>query len=150
MIGTAADRAPTPYEATIARLTALPLFAGVPRSRLETAVSAATEVPVAAGTDVVRQGETAEWFYIIVSGTFTVSEVQTPGAAPVELRQLGPDQVFGEIGLLYRTVRTATVTANTDGLLLALDRDNFLDLVGASGPLRGRLLGLYAAGNVTR
>jgi MFS family permease len=150
LIGTAADRAPTPYEATIARLTRLPLFAGVSRARLETAVRAATELPVTAGTTVVRQGDTADRFYIIVSGTYTVTEVQAPGAEPVTLRELGPDQVFGELGLLYRTVRTATVTANSDGLLLALDRDDFLTLVGASGQLRGRLLGLYAAGSVTR
>jgi hypothetical protein len=35
------------------------------------------------------------------------------------------------------------VTADTDGLLLALDRDDFLTLVGGTGPLRGRMLGLY-------
>jgi MFS family permease len=150
LIGTAADRAPTPYEATIVRLTHLPLFAGVPRSRLETAVRAAQEVPVAAGTTVIRQGDVADRFYIIVSGTYTVTEQPTADAEPVFLRDLGPDQVFGELGLLYRTLRTATVTAKTDGLLLALERDDFLALVGASGPLRGRLLGLYAAGSVTR
>jgi hypothetical protein len=150
MIGTSADRLPTPYEATITRLRALPLFAGVPRARLEDAVRAATEVPVTAGTVIVRQGDAADRFYIIVSGSYTVSEQPTAGAEPIVLRHLGPDQVFGELGLLYRTVRTATVTADTDGLLLALERDDFLALVGASGPLRGRLLGLYAAGPVGR
>jgi MFS family permease len=150
MIGSGADRIPTPYEATISRLTHLPLFAGVPRSRLETAIRAAVEVPVTAGTEVVRQGDAADRFYIIVSGTYRVTEQPTPEAEPILLRDLGSDQVFGELGLLYRTARTATVTASTDGLLLALDRDDFLALVGASGPLRGRLLGLYAAGSVTR
>jgi MFS family permease len=150
LIGRAADRAPTPYEATIDRLRVLPLFAGVPRARLDNAVRAATEVPVTAGTVVVRQGDAADRFYIIVSGRYTVSEQPATGAEPVVLRQLGPDQVFGELGLLYRTVRTATVTADEDGLLLALERDDFLALVGASGPLRNRLLGLYAAGTVGR
>jgi hypothetical protein len=34
--------------------------------------------------------------------------------------------------------------------LLALDRDDFLTLVGAAAPLRGRLLGLYGGSNVGR
>lgn len=150
MIGTAADRAPTPYEATIARVITLPLFAGVPASRLETAMRKVVELPVTAGQSVIQQGDPADRFYIIESGTFTVSQAQAPGAEPVPLRQLGADQVFGELGLLNRTPRTATVTADTDGLLLALGRDDFLTLVGASGPLRGRLLGLYGGRAATR
>ena len=59
------------------------------------------------------------------------------------LRTLGPDEVFGEIGLLNRSVRTATVTADAPGRLLEMDGDDFLQLVGAGGDLRGRLLGLY-------
>ncbi len=142
LIGGAADRAPTPYEATIARIITLPLFTGVPRSRLETAMRHVTEVPVTAGTAVVRQGEPADRFYIVDSGTFTVSQIGDSGDEVV-LRTLGSDDVFGELGLLNRTARTATVTAEADGLLLALERDDFLTLVGAAGPLRGRLLGLY-------
>jgi MFS family permease len=151
LIGRAADRAPTKYESTIGRLRSLPLFAGVPRARLEDAVRSATEVPVTAGTVVVRQGDAADSFYIIIGGSYTVTQQPAmAGAEPIELRRLGPDQVFGELGLLYRTARTATVTAVEDGLLLALDRDDFLSLVGASAPLRNRLLGLYAAGTVGR
>jgi cAMP-dependent protein kinase regulator len=101
------------------------------------------EVPVKAGEAVVRQGEPADRFYIIEDGTFTVTQEPTPGAAPVVLRQLRPDDVFGELGLLNRTPRTATVTADTDGVLLALGANDFLTLVGAGGPLRGRLTGLY-------
>jgi MFS family permease len=143
LIGTAADRAPTPYEATIARILGLPLFVGVPHARLQAAMHKVVEVPVTAGEAVVRQGEPADRFYIIENGTFTVTQEPTPGAAPVVLRQLGPDDVFGELGLLNRTPRTATVTADTDGVLLALGANDFLTLVGAGGPLRGRLTGLY-------
>jgi MFS family permease len=150
LIGTAADRVATRYEATMARVIKLPLFAGVPASRLETAMKQIVEVPVVAGDVVVRQDDPADRFYIIEAGTFTVTQLHEPSAEPVVLRSLGPDQVFGELGLLHRTSRTATVTADTDGLLLALDRDDFLDLVGAAGPLRGRLLGLYTGGGATR
>ena len=150
MIGTAGDRAPTPYEATIARVITLPLFTGVPASRLEAALRRVVELPVKAGEAVVRQGETADRFYIIESGAFRVTQAPPTGGEPALLRTLGPDEVFGELGLLNRTPRTATVTAETDGLLLALERDDFLALVGAAGPLRGRLLGLYGGPTGTR
>jgi MFS family permease len=150
MIGSAGDRLPTPYEATMDRVRHLSLFGGVPRSRLEAAMHQVTEIRVAAGQAVVRQGDTADRFYIIESGEFSVTQVPAAGGEPVFLRRLGPNEVFGEIGLLNGTPRTATVTADADGLLLALDRDDFLALVGAGGPLRGRLLGLYSGRPLAR
>ena len=84
------------------------------------------EIPVTAGEAVVRQGDPADRFYIIESGAFTVTQAAGTGAEPVVLRKLGADAVFGEIGLLNRTPRTATVTADTDGLLLALEGEAFL------------------------
>ena len=150
LIGSAADRPVTPYEATISRVIKLPLFAGVSASRMEAAMKQVVEIPVTAGEAVVRQGEPADRFYIVESGAFTVTQAAGTGADPVVLRKLGANDVFGEIGLLNRTSRTATVTADTDGLLLALEGDAFLDLVGASGQLRSRLLGLYAGGTAGR
>ncbi len=143
LIGSAADRAPTLYEATMERVARLPLFAGVTRARLETAMHRVIEVPVSAGTPVVIQGEAADRFYIIESGSFTVSQLSPDGGPARVLRQLGENQVFGELGLLRREPRSATVTADTDGLLLALDRDDFLALVGV-GELRSRMIGLYS------
>jgi MFS family permease len=143
LIGSAADRRPTLYEATMERVAKLPLFAGVTRARLEAAMHQVTEVPVTAGTAVVTEGETADRFYIIENGTFSVTKAPDGGGAPVELRKLDSNDVFGELGLLRGEARSATVTADTDGLLLALDRDDFLALVGATGRLRGRMLNLY-------
>jgi len=143
LIGGAADRAPTLYEATMERVHKLPLFAGVTRARLEAAMHKVIEVPVTAGTAVVTQGETADRFYIIEQGSFTVIQVPEEGGEARVLRHLGKDDVFGELGLLRREPRSATVTADTDGLLLALEREDFLALVGATGRLRGRMLNLY-------
>ena len=150
ILGSDANRAETPYEAIVHRVAKLDLFTGVPNSRLEQAMHRLVEVPMVAGQAAVTQGEAADRFYIIEKGAFTVTQVQSPGAAPVVLRQLGPDQVFGELGLLNSAPRSATVTADVDGVLLALAGKDFLRLVGASGDLQGRLLGLYGGGGGSR
>jgi len=149
MIGSAASRAVSPFEATLARMAKLPLFAGVSASRLEAALGRVRPIEVVAGQTIVRQGEPSDLFYIIETGSFTVSQINDAGGETV-LRQLGPDEVFGEIGLLNQSARTATVTADTAGRLLEMDGPDFLDLVGAGSDLRGRLLGLYGTAGGTR
>jgi MFS family permease len=143
LIGHAATREPSRFDATLAEVAKLPLFAGVPSARLEAALARVRERPVSAGEVVVRQGDPADRFYMIDSGSFVVTQSATPGGAAAVLRRLGANSVFGELGLLRESHRTATVTAETDGILLELDAPDFLELVGASGPLRSRLLGLY-------
>ena len=148
LIGPASTRPESPFEAILGRVARLPLFTGVRSSNLERALTKLIEVPVTAGQVVVRQGAPADRFYIIVRGTFGVSQI-TDAGTEVELRRLGPDDVFGELGLLRGGARTATVTAETDGLVLALERTDFLALVGRAESLRSRLLGLYEAQSPT-
>jgi len=143
LLGGATTRPTNPFETTLLRVAKLPLFAGVRGSQLEAALGHVRPVDVRPGQSIVRQGEPADRFYIIVSGRYTVSET-TDAGTEVVLRTLGPDQVFGELGLLNRRARSATVTADEAGTLLEMDGEDFLALVGASGDLRGRLLGLYA------
>jgi CRP-like cAMP-binding protein len=83
--------------------------------------------------------EPADRFYIIESGAFVVRQA-APDGEEGELRRLGPDDVFGELGLLNEAPRSATVAAVTDGTVLALDGPEFLALVGERTMVRGRLL----------
>jgi MFS family permease len=122
-----------------ARLLAHPIFAGLPTPRLEAAARSLAEVPMAAGAVVVREGDPADRFYLVADGSLRV----TAGPDDAHLRDLGPGDVFGEIGLLRRSARTATVTAVTPGRLLALDAEAFAELVGSGPGLGTRLLDLY-------
>jgi MFS family permease len=149
LLGGAMTRQPSPFEATLARMARLPLFAGVKPSRLEAALGHVRPVEAEPGQVIVRQGDAADRFFIIESGTFTVTQA-APDGAPRVLRQLGPDDVFGELGLLNQAPRSATVTADTAGTLLEMDGSDFLRLVSASGDVRARLLGLYAGSTSAR
>ncbi len=104
------------------------------------------EVPIRAGDAIVRQGEPADRFYMIESGSLVVTIHDAPDAEPRVVRHLGANDVFGELGLLNGSPRTATVAAETDGVLLALSGRDFLRLVGAGGELRSRLLSRYVSG----
>lgn len=98
---------------------------------------------------IIRQGDSADRFYLIGDGRVRVTQTPTEEGDERHLRDLGPGDVFGEIGLLQRTRRTATVTALSDGLLYSLDAEAFGELVGAGPGLGTRLLDLYR-GALTR
>ena len=124
-------------------LAEVPLFAGLPPARLEAAMRAAEVVPMHAGQQIIRQGEPADRFYVIAEGEVEVQQVPPEGGLPRHLRRLGPRDFFGEIGLLSDVPRTASVSAATDGRLVALERADFHELVSAGPGLTYRLLDLH-------
>jgi len=117
-------------------------FGGVLPIRLEAAARRLQAVDVGHGDSIIEQGGIADRFYLIDSGTFIVTQRSGDGA-PVELRTMGPGEVFGEIGLLSSVPRTATVTAAEAGRLFSLDREGFLGLVDAGPGLTTQLLDRY-------
>ena len=131
--------------AALGRVARLPLFAGVPPAALEVAVTRLVPLSVAAGTVVIREGDPADRFYIVESGRFTVDQVDPGTGLQRRLRIMGPDEVFGELGLMHNAPRSATVAAETDGRLLALDGPDFLELLNVGPELSGRMLDRYRA-----
>jgi hypothetical protein len=123
----AAARVPTePLEL----LRAIPMFSLLPPTVLERLASAAAELRVPAMSEVFRQGEPGDRFYVIADGTATV---EIDGA---EASTLGPGDFFGEIALLREVPRTATVRAVPDLRLFALERDDFITAVTGHAPSR--------------
>ena len=115
----------------------------VPAEVVAAAEEHADGLQVQAGTAVVRQGEPADAFYVIVSGAFDVS-VEQSGASLV-VAHLGAGQCFGEIGVLQTGVRTATVTATEDSELVVLSEQDLRQVV-AEAVLAGVDLQTAAAG----
>ncbi len=107
-------------------LRRLPVFAPLPALALEAVARAAVEVSASAGQHVITEGDPGDRYYAVVDGTFDV----VMGGELIRTVRRGSD--FGEVALLAGVPRTATVTATTDGLLLAIDRDPFLLAVTGS------------------
>jgi MFS family permease len=122
------DAESNPPTEALALLVPISIFAPLPPPTLERLAEQAVPVDVAAGTEVVRQGDPGDRFYVIESGRF---EVAVDGAKTGEL---GPGEFFGEIALLKNVPRTATVKATADSKLLALGRHAFLDAVAGHPP----------------
>ena len=141
------DRPPDPLDPARERIARLPVFAGVAPARLDTAIRGLVPQHVMAGETVIRQGDPADRFFVIADGGFTA--IDEAGGERV-LREMGPDDVFGEIGLLAGAPRTATVRAMTDGLLFVLDGPAFLELAWAGPALASRLLNVNLGGRASR
>jgi MFS family permease len=125
---TAIDRAARVPVERLKLLRSNPIFAPLPESTLEQVATSLDEVHVPAGHEVVRQGEAGDRFYLVEQGTLDVSVDGRPG------QKLGAGDSFGEIALLRDVPRTATVTARSDTVLYALERNEFLSAVTGFGP----------------
>jgi CRP-like cAMP-binding protein len=82
-------------------------------------INAMFEKKVPAGHTVIRQGDTGDNFYVVDSGHF---EIFVNGEKKGEA---GPGSTFGELALMYNTLRAATITATKDSVLWAVDRMTF-------------------------
>ncbi len=137
-----------PEERELRILTSVPIFTPLPGMTLEHLAGRLVPLRLEPGVEIVRQGDSADRFYIVAEGTVEVSEYGSP------ISELGPGGYFGEIALLRDVARTATVTTKTDVVLYALDRDDFLAAVTSHAPsaeaaeevVSSRLAGIPAGG----
>lgn len=111
-------------------LAAVPLFAAIDRRELVALGEFSTARP---GAPIVSEGEPGERFYVLLEGEALV----TVGGRPV--RTLVAGDSFGEIALLHRVPRTATVSAAGELALWSLERDVFLRLLGEPATVSGGL-----------
>jgi CRP-like cAMP-binding protein len=86
-----------------------------------------------AGDIIFRQGTKADRFYIIAAGEVSVIH-RTSKGDEVELARLGAGEVFGEMGILTETRRSADVRADTAVSLFALDWEDFKEVIERSDP----------------
>ena len=88
------------------------------------------------GQVLFREGEQGEEMFLVRDGAILVSKAVT-GKVEQVLARFGPGDFFGEMSLFDHAPRSATIQAETDTMLLALDRENLNGLIRGE-PARGR------------
>jgi CRP/FNR family transcriptional regulator, cyclic AMP receptor protein len=101
--------------------------------------SASTEQSVGQDEIILRQGEVGDSIYVIGSGS--MEAVLDPGdGTPISVAVLGRGEVFGEIALIERRPRSATVRAKEQSIVLELHGAPFRDLMDDHPDIELRLL----------
>jgi CRP-like cAMP-binding protein/predicted MFS family arabinose efflux permease len=120
-------------------LEAADIFAGATRATLEALAGELRPQHAAAGEVVIREGDEPDDLYLVASGHLGVTTVEAG-----RVGELADGDYFGEIGLLHRVPRTATVTASTDTDLWRMPGETFLRLVNEGGQRSRSLSGNVA------
>jgi CRP-like cAMP-binding protein len=110
-------------DAFIDHLQQVPLFAACSRKDLQLVARRAEDVRVPAGKALVTEGETGHEFFVILEGSAKVSKQGR------KVAQLGSGDSFGELALLEKAPRNATVVADSDMELVVLGQREFAGLI---------------------
>lgn len=105
------------------------LFSRMPMANIHQLFALLEPIDYKAGDVVITQGEPGEHYYIISEGKCAVSRKPTPKSNDVKLAELKSGDSFGEEALISSAKRNATVTMMTDGVLMQLAKDTFIELI---------------------
>ena len=101
----------------------LPLFELCSKRDLRRIAALAEERTLETGSELIREGEPGREFFVVVDGEIEVRR----GSRGVA--RLGSGSFVGEIALLSRSPRTATVVATTPLRVLAIEGRDFVELL---------------------
>ncbi|MBL1142671.1 MAG: cyclic nucleotide-binding domain-containing protein [Proteobacteria bacterium] len=105
------------------------LFSRMPTHNIHQLFALLEPIEFKAGDVVIKQGDPGEHYYIISEGRCAVSRKPSPQSKDVKLAELKVGDSFGEEALISESTRNATVTMMTDGVLMQLAKDTFVELV---------------------
>ncbi len=111
------------------QLTHSPAFRRLSPNSICEAVMRSNVIRVKAGDVVIHQGNAGDTFYIIGSGSAEVWASEYEGEDQKKICYLHEGDIFGDDALIMDKPRNATIRMATDGLLMTLDKKNFLELL---------------------
>jgi CRP/FNR family transcriptional regulator, cyclic AMP receptor protein len=114
------------------------LFSECSKKQLGEIAAIADEIELPAGKDLIRQGERGREFFVLLEGDVMVVKDGK------QLQQRGPGDFFGEIALVSKVPRTATVTTTTPVRMLVVTDRDFRHLLETSPDLQRKVLQVLA------
>lgn len=100
-------------------LASISLFSALSRKELQRVARASDEVTVKEGHELTRQGDVGREMFVLVEGSATVKRNGR------KIGTVGPGNAVGELSLLDKGPRTATVTADSQCKVLVLGAREF-------------------------
>jgi len=125
-------------KAVIEMLHNVPLFSACNKTELRTIANLGTPLTVADGTLLTEQGKPAFEFFLMVEGA---ARCEIDGT---KVAEFGPGDFFGEMALLDKGPRHATVTVEGQAEVLVLDSSEFSRLLDTSPSIGRKLLSALA------
>ncbi len=107
------------------------VFNKLPPANIEAMFARMQPLEVEAGQTIVTQGQEGDYYYLIQEGSAIVSRIKDPSQGSVMLAEIFKGAGFGEEALASDTKRNATVTMKTNGVLLRLKKQDFVELLKA-------------------
>jgi CRP-like cAMP-binding protein len=112
--------------AKIDLLRRVPLFAASSKKELAEIASIADEVDLPEGKLLIKEGGQGREFFVLVAGTVDVIQGERT------VREMGPGEFFGEIALVTKVPRSATIKATSPVRALVITDRAFRDLLERS------------------
>lgn len=120
-------------EAYLEHLAKTPMFSACSKKELQKLASLTDEVQYKPGDVLISEGTAGREFFVIIDGKATVTRNGK------EVAVLGPGDFFGELALLDKSPRNATVTAKTDVDVMVLEERNFRGALAEAPTMTNKL-----------
>lgn len=127
------------HNAKVDLIKAVPLFAECSKRDLNEIAGIADEIDLREGKELTKEGKQGREFFVLIEGEADVQK----GAR--RINRLGPGDFFGEISLVTRRPRTATVTATTPVRALVITDRSFRALLEHQPEIQGKVMSALAA-----
>ena len=106
------------------------ILQGLTKEQSHDVAAALIKTTFQSGDTIMKKGEVGTVFYFLIEGSVNISELGEDGSGTVDVEAGSKRSYFGERALMCAEPRSATITAKTDCVCLALDKHDFDEHLG--------------------